>query len=93
MLLYYLVNMAFFRVMGPEEMAASILPGDRVVGVEVALRAMGPGGLWAIAVLIMLYTGATNASLMSTARIYYRMANTGLFLSSQSGTSAVSDSA
>lgn len=80
MLLYYLVNMAFFRVMGPEEMAAIHTAGDRVVGVEVALRAMGPGGLWAIAVLIMLCTlGATNASLMSTARIYYRMANTGLF--------------
>ena len=31
MLLYYLVNMAFFRVMGPEEMAAIHTAGDRVV--------------------------------------------------------------
>jgi APA family basic amino acid/polyamine antiporter len=55
--------------------------GDQIAGVQMAVKVLGDQGRWIIALLIMLCTfGATNASLMSGARIYYRMANTGLFI-------------
>jgi basic amino acid/polyamine antiporter, APA family len=81
MLLYLLLNMSFLRVMSAADYAALDAQGDQIAGVQMAVKVLGDQGRWIIALLIMLCTfGATNASLMSGARIYYRMANTGMFI-------------
>lgn len=80
MLLYALVNAAYLRVLSVDEFSAIDAAGNQIAGVEVAKKIMGNSGNILISILIMLCTfGATNASLMSSPRIYYRMANAGVF--------------
>ncbi|HET8963646.1 MAG TPA: amino acid permease [Chitinophagales bacterium] len=80
MLLYVLINTAYFRVLTVDEFSAIDAAGNQIAGVEVAKKIMGNSGNILISILIMLCTfGATNASLMSSPRIYYRMANAGVF--------------
>ena len=83
MVLYLLIHVAYFRVLSVDEFAAIDAAGNQIAGVEVAKKILGDGGNLLISILIMLCTfGATNASLMASARIYYRMANAGVFFQS-----------
>lgn len=83
MILYLLVHVAYFRVLSVDDFAAIDAAGNQIAGVEVAKKIMGDSGNLLISILIMLCTfGATNASLMASARIYYRMANAGVFFPS-----------
>ena len=80
MLLYVLVNMVFVHTMPTEQFMAIDQAGNKIAAAEVA-QVLIPGfGFTLISVLIMICTfGATNASLMSSPRIYHQMATKGLF--------------
>lgn len=83
MILYMLIHVAYFRVLSADDFAAINAAGNKIAGAEVAKVIMGNTGNILISILIMLCTfGATNASIMTSARIYYRMANQGVFFPS-----------
>ena len=78
MLLYILVNYAYLQVLTPADFAH--LKEGSIAAVEVAGIAIGPLGTTIISALIMISTlGATQASTMSAARVYYQMSKEGYF--------------
>lgn len=82
MLLYTLVNVVYLRVLPVEAFIDIDNAGNQIAAAEVAHKLLPGFGFVAISVLIMISTfGATNASLMSSPRIYHQMANKGLFFS------------
>ncbi len=83
MLLYTLVNYTYTLALPVEAYATIDAEGNKIAGAEMAQSIMGNGGFILISVLIMVCTfGATNASLMSSPRIYHQMAKTKLFFKS-----------
>ena len=81
MFLYLLVNYAYLQVLSPADFAHSAQ--GTIAAVEVANIAMGSLGATIISVLIIISTlGATQASTMSAARVYYQMAKEGYFFKS-----------
>lgn len=80
MCLYILVNYAYLQVLTPADFARLSTQEGSIAAVEVAGIAMGPIGITLISVLIMVSTfGATQASTMSAARVYYQMSIEGYF--------------
>ncbi|MGC8759390.1 MAG: APC family permease [Bryobacteraceae bacterium] len=75
MAIYLLTNVAYFRVLSPEEVAGS----DRVAAVMMQ-RAIGPWGasLVSIAAMISIFA-ALNGSILSGSRVPYAMARDGYF--------------
>jgi basic amino acid/polyamine antiporter, APA family len=72
---YMLVNMAYLWVLPIGEMAASTL-----VAADVATVLFGAGGASLIAALVMLSTfGALNGTMMSGPRVFFALADDGLF--------------
>lgn len=80
MLLYTLVNVVYLQVLPVQSFIEIDKAGTEIAAAEVAHVLLPGFGFVAISVLIMVSTfGATNASLMSSPRIYHQMANKGLF--------------
>jgi APA family basic amino acid/polyamine antiporter len=80
MTLYLLVNYAYLHVLSPTDFAHLSTQEGKIAAVEVANVAMGSIGVTIISLLIMISTfGATQASTMSAARVYYQMAKEGYF--------------
>jgi APA family basic amino acid/polyamine antiporter len=75
--LYMLVNLAYFYVLGLGGVANA--PNDRVAS-EMISRVVGGGGASIIAALILLSTfDTTNSTVLTNARVYYAMAEHGVF--------------
>jgi len=73
--IYLLANVAYLAVMPIEEIRHS-----KLVAADVAQRLIGPGGVIFVAVTVMLSTfGTLNASLFTTPRIFFAMAEDKLF--------------
>jgi APA family basic amino acid/polyamine antiporter len=80
MLLYVLVNYAYLQVLSPADFAHLSTDNGNIAAVEVAKITMGPIGITIVSLLIMISTfGATQASTMSAARVYYQMSKEGYF--------------
>lgn len=80
MCLYVLVNYAYLQVLSPADFARLSTQEGSIAAVEVAGIVLGPIGITVISVLIMVSTfGATQASTMSAARVYYQMSKEGYF--------------
>ncbi|HEU0298892.1 MAG TPA: amino acid permease, partial [Longimicrobium sp.] len=72
---YLTINAAYLYALPLAELAAS-----RAVAVDAVTRVAGAGGAALIAALVMLSTfGGLNAGLMTGPRVYYAMAEDGLF--------------
>lgn len=74
-LIYLLANFAYLAALGPAGVAAS----DRVAGEAVA-SVLGPtaGSIIALAIIISMYSAA-HATVITAPRVYYAMAQDGLF--------------
>jgi len=80
MVLYTLVNMVYLQVLPVQSFIEIDRSGTEIAAAEVAHVLLPGFGFVAISILIMVSTfGATNASLMSSPRIYHQMANKDLF--------------
>lgn len=80
MFLYIMVNYAYLQVLTPADFARLSTEEGKIAAVEVAGIVMGPIGITVISALIMISTfGATQASTMSAARVYYQMSKEGYF--------------
>jgi APA family basic amino acid/polyamine antiporter len=72
--IYVLINVAYGYVLPVEVMARS-----KLVAADVAEKCFAGGGKW-IALGVMLSTfGATNATILATARVYFSMARRNVF--------------
>jgi len=73
--IYLLANVAYLAVMPIEEIRVS-----KLVAADVAQRLIGSGGVVFVSVTVMLSTfGTLNASLFTTPRIFFAMADDKLF--------------
>jgi APA family basic amino acid/polyamine antiporter len=83
MLLYVLVNYVYLHVLPVSTFVAIDASQNKIAAAEVAQQLLPGFGYVLISVLIMICTfGATNASLMSSPRIYHQMAKKDLFFKS-----------
>ena len=80
-LVYLLVNSAYFFVMPIDEMVTGVQQNENsIAAVLVVDRMLGDGGAYIISGMILVSTfGCTNATILVSARIYYAMAQKGLF--------------
>ena len=77
---YISMNLMYLNVMSMQEIANA--PSDRVA-LAAALKIFGTAGTTIIAVMIMISTfGCNNGLILSGSRVYYTMANDGLFFPS-----------
>jgi basic amino acid/polyamine antiporter, APA family len=75
MLIYVLANLAYLKVLGPSQMAAS-----QRVGALAAERTLGPGGGAVVALIVMIsIVGAANGWVLTAPRIYFAQARDALF--------------
>ena len=73
--IYLLANLAYLAVMPVGEIRAS-----KLVAADVAQRLIGAPGVVFVAVTVMLSTfGTLNATLLTAPRVFFAMANDGLF--------------
>lgn len=73
--IYLLANVAYLSVLSVEE-----IRGARLVAADVAERLVGPIGVTLVSITVMLSTfGAVNGSLLTGPRIFFAMADDGLF--------------
>ena len=80
MIIYVVVNYVYMRVMPINNFIEINSAGNQIAAAEVAKEILPGIGFTIISILIMICTfGATNASLMSSPRIYHRMATQQLF--------------
>jgi basic amino acid/polyamine antiporter, APA family len=76
--IYILANLAYLSVMSVEEIRHSPL-----VAADVAFRVVGTPGVLFVATTVMLSTfGSLNGSLLTSPRIFFAMADDGLFFKS-----------
>jgi APA family basic amino acid/polyamine antiporter len=79
-IIYLLVNASFLYAKPIDEFMKIGETGSAVAAVEVIRDTAGDYGAFAISVLIVLTTaGCTNATILTSGRIYYAMAKSGLF--------------
>ncbi len=72
---YLLANVAYLAVLPVEE-----IRGSRLVAADVAERLVGRGGVAFVAATVMLSTfGTLNGTLLTAPRIFYALADDGLF--------------
>lgn len=78
--LYMLINFAYVYVLPAENFVAIHQAENQIAAVEVVRSFLGGAGATFILVLIMMSTfNSTNTTIMGAPRIYYGMANDGLF--------------
>src|SRR5215212_1093596 len=79
--LYLFVNLSYFHVLTPTEVAS--VPASSSVAAEVVGRLLGAGAVTLMAAAMMTSSfGALHASLLATARIPYALAKDGLVIKS-----------
>src|ERR1700682_6238498 len=77
--LYVLVNVSYYYVMAPTEVA-SVDTNASSVAAEAIRRVLGPAAVTIMAAVMMLSSwGSLQSSILGTARIPYAMARDGLF--------------
>ena len=85
--LYLFVNVNYFHVLTPTEVAS--VPASSSVAAEVVKRLLGAGAVTLMAAAMMTSSfGALHASLLATARIPYALAKDGLIIKSLAHVSA-----
>jgi basic amino acid/polyamine antiporter, APA family len=73
--IYLLANLAYMAVLSVDEIISS-----RLVAADAAQRLVGPVGVVFVSMTVMISTfGTLNASLLTTPRIFFAMADDGLF--------------
>lgn len=73
--IYVLANLAYLSVLTVEE-----IRGAKLVAAEVADRLVGPAGVTLVSVTVLLSTfGAMNGVMLTSPRIFFAMADDGLF--------------
>ncbi len=87
-LIYLLINSAYLYVMPIDEMMTAIhLDENNIAAVLVVDKILGTGGAYIISAMILVSTfGCTNATILVSSRIYYAMAQKGLFFKKASQT-------
>jgi APA family basic amino acid/polyamine antiporter len=86
-LLYVFVNLAYFYVLTPEQVAS--VSGTSSVATEVLRRYLGPAAVSLTAVALMVSSfGSLHASVLANSRVPFAMARDGLFFSSVAHLSA-----
>jgi amino acid transporter len=76
--IYLLANVAYLAVMPVDE-----IKGSKLVAADVAQRLIGAPGVVFVAVTVMLSTfGTLNATLLTAPRVFFAMADDGLFFRS-----------
>jgi basic amino acid/polyamine antiporter, APA family len=81
--IYVCVNASYLFVMPIDELIALSKQENTVAAVEVVRKSLGEYGAYGISMLIVLTTaGCTNATILTSGRIYYAMAKSGLFFAS-----------
>ena len=80
-LLYLLINAGYLYVLPVQEMLAGISQDEnKIAAVLVVDKMIGNGGAYVISAMILVSTlGCTNATILVSARIYYAMAQKGMF--------------
>ena len=74
-LIYVLANVAYLSVLSVDE-----IKGARLVAADVAERLVGPVGVTLVSITVLLSTfGSVNGSLLTGPRIFFAMADEGLF--------------
>jgi APA family basic amino acid/polyamine antiporter len=78
-LIYLIANVAYLYVLPIQQIGAA--PSDRV-GTLLMETVIGPWGLYLMAIMVMISTfGCVNAATLAGGRVYYTMANDGVFFS------------
>lgn len=78
MLLYVLINYAFMKAMPLEQLAA--LGENKIAATEIAAKLLGNKGSMLISILILLSSfGTLNIIILFYSRVYFRMAQEGVF--------------
>lgn len=73
--IYLLANVAYLAMFSMDEIAKS-----KLVAADAAARVMGAGGVAFVAITVMLSTfGTLNGSILTSPRVFYAMADEGLF--------------
>ena len=73
--IYLLANLAYLSVLNVQEIA-----GARLVAADVALRLIGPIGVTMVSLTVLVSTfGSVNGSLLTGPRIFFAMADDGMF--------------
>ena len=80
MVLYLAVNYAYLNILGIPELRGINAAGNQIAGAEVARHVLGNAGYFFISILVIICTfGAANATIMTAARMYFRMSQEGVF--------------
>jgi basic amino acid/polyamine antiporter, APA family len=75
LVIYLLANLAYMAVLSVDEIRQS-----KLVAADVAQRTMGEGGVAFVSITVMLSTfGTLNASLLTNPRLFFAMADDGVF--------------
>jgi APA family basic amino acid/polyamine antiporter len=78
--LYLVVDATYLAVLSVDELAQIYHSPNKIAAVEVVRKITGDMGALAISILIVVTTfGCLHASILSNSRIYFAMANEGLF--------------
>lgn len=78
--IYLVVNLSYFRALPFDDILTIARTDGTVFAIEMVSRIKGDSWALFVAMLIMVSTfGTTNASILTSSRIYYAMANDGLF--------------
>lgn len=78
--LYLIVNAAYMYVLTPEQLVGLHNAGGKIAAVEAIRSFLGTGGVMFILILILMSTfNSTNTTIMGAPRIYFAMAQDGLF--------------
>ena len=78
--IYLIVNATYLAVLSVDELSQIYQAQNRIAAVEVMRKVTGDAGALAISILIVVTTfGCIHASIVSNSRIYFAMANEGLF--------------
>jgi amino acid transporter len=74
--IYLLINLAYLRLLDIDQIA-----GSKLVAADAAYRIIGPAGVRLVSLAVMISAfGTLNGSMMTGPRIFFAMADDGLFL-------------
>src|SRR5262245_3359109 len=74
--IYLLINLAYLRLLDLDQIA-----GSKLVAADAAYRIVGPAGVRLVSLAVMISAfGTLNGSMLTGSRIFFAMADDGLFL-------------
>ena len=78
--IYLLVNFAYFHALALSDIFTIAQMPGKIFAIEMINQIKGPSAALLVSILIMISTfGATNGSILTSARIYYAMARDNIF--------------